>query len=571
MSPAGGTITFVDNSISNIKLIINPHRLNTPEQSGCPEFLSLSHSPRRRIASGRRNGPAVAASDAASPSPLDWEGLTAIATTSTATEASGKSLEGLDRRHGGPKWNFFQRWVASALDAAEDAFICKVLDRLRPLPETANPAVQIAGNFAPVVEQPVRHSLPVTGLIPSSLDGVYVRNGANPLLDPIAGHHLFDGDGMIHAVSLRGGAARYACRFTETERLVQERAIGRPVFPRPSASCTATRALHAWRPPDCRPLRLRRAAPVRHDRSPKLDPTSRELFSLSYDVVRKPYLKYFWFSASGRKSPDVQIPIDQPTMVHDFAITENFVVIPDQQMVFKLDRMLRGQSPVVFDGEKASRFGVLPRYAGDASEIMWVDVPECFCFHLWNAWEEPATGEVVVIGSCMNPPDKLFNESAGQSLQSVLTEIRLNPGTGESSRRPIVPPSAHLNLEAGMVNPGRMGRRTRYAYLAIADPWPKVSGLAKVDLSSGKVIKFVYGDHRYGGEPNFVPSHRQSAEEEDDGHVITFMHDERTSESELLIINAADMRLEASVKLPSRVPYGFHGKFINATDLESQA
>ncbi|CAA6671763.1 unnamed protein product [Spirodela intermedia] len=404
---------------------------------------------------------------------------------------------------------------------------------------------------------------------------------------------------MIHAVSLRGGAASYACRFTETERLVQERAIGRPVFPKAIgelhghsgiARLSTTPAAPAWLtlgsftsthacspcPRTTSPTRFRitpsgdlqtvgrydfdgqlQCAMIAH---PKLDPTSRELFSLSYDVVRKPYLKYFWFSASGRKSPDVQIPIDRPTMVHDFAITENFVVIPDQQMVFKLDRMLRGQSPVVFDGEKASRFGVLPRYAGDASEIMWVDVPECFCFHLWNAWEEPATGEVVVIGSCMNPPDKLFNESAGQSLQSVLTEIRLNPGTG-----------AHLNLEAGMVNPGRMGRRTRYAYLAIADPWPKVSGFAKVDLSSGKVTKFVYGDHRYGGEPYFVPSHRQSAEEEDDGHVITFMHDERTSESELLIINAADMRLEASVKLPSRVPYGFHGKFINATDLESQA
>lgn len=170
----------------------------------------------------------------------------------------------------------------------------------------------------------------------------------------------------------------------------------------------------------------------------------------------------------------------------------------------------------------------------------------------------------------MNPPDKLFNESAGQ-LQSVLTEIRLNPGTGESSRRPIVPPSAHLNLEAGMVNPDRMGRRARYAYLAIADPWPKVSGFAKVDLSSGNVTKFLYGERRYGGEPYFVPSRQQSTAEEADGHVIIFMHDERTSESELLIVNAADMQLEASVKLPSRVPYGFHGKFISSMDLQSQA
>lgn len=302
---------------------------------------------------------------------------------------------------------------------------------------------------------------------------------------------------------------------------------------------------------------------------PKVDPVSGELFALSYDVVQKPYLKYFHFSPGGHKSPDVEIPIAGPTMMHDFAITENYVVIPDQQVVFKLQEMITGGSPVIYDKTKKSRFGILAKNAQTASDIIWVESPDTFCFHLWNAWEEPETNEVVVIGSCMTPADSIFNECE-ENLQSVLSEIRLNLKTGESTRRPIVPASEQVNLEAGMVNRTRLGRKTQYAYLAIAEPWPKVSGFAKVDLSTGDVQKYQYGDQRYGGEPYFV--HKDpTSEREDDGYILAFVHDEKTWKSELHIVNAMNLQLEATVKLPSRVPYGFHGTFVNSEDLANQA
>ena len=516
-----------------------------------------------------------------------------------------------------PQWNFLQKAAAFALDMAETALVSR--ERQHPLPKTADPGVQIAGNFAPVPEQPVRHSLPVSGTIPDCINGVYLRNGANPLFEPVAGHHFFDGDGMVHAVTLNDGSASYACRFTETQRLVQEQKLGRPVFPKAIGELHGhsgiarlllfyarglfglvdhnhgtgvanagllyfNKRLLAMSEDDL-PYQVRiktsgdletvgrydfdeqlRSTMIAH---PKVDPVSGELFALSYDIVQKPYLKYFRFSPEGQKSPDVEIPIGGPTMMHDFAITENYVVIPDQQVVFKLQEMITGGSPVIYDKNKKSRFGILSKNAQTAEDIIWVESPNTFCFHLWNAWEEPETDEVVVIGSCMTPADSIFNECE-EKLQSVLSEIRLNLKTGESTRRPIVPASEQVNLEAGMVNRSRLGRKTQFAYLAIAEPWPKVSGFAKVDLSTGEIHKYQYGDLRYGGEPYFV--HRDpTSEREDDGYILAFVHDEKTWKSELHIVNAMNLQLEATVKLPSRVPYGFHGTFVNLQDLGNQA
>ena len=153
-----------------------------------------------------------------------------------------------------------------------------------------------------------------------------------------------------------------------------------------------------------------------------------------------------------------------------------------------------------------------------------------------------------------------------------------------------------MNLEAGHVNRHYIGKKSRYAYLAITEPWPKVSGIAKVDLTTrvcggheihdishinegdktldaSVVAKFMFKEGCYGGEPMFVPSYSDDTQgDEDDGYVLTFLHDEECGKSELLVLNAKSpcLDLVASVKIPCRVPFGFHGTFVTCKELQKQ-
>ncbi|KMT02492.1 hypothetical protein BVRB_9g204380 [Beta vulgaris subsp. vulgaris] len=536
-----------------------------------------------------------------------------------------------------PTLNPLQRLVASALDSIERSLILDQ-EKKNPLPKTVDPDIQLSGNYAPVQESTVQTGLQVIGEIPPGLHGVYVRNGANPMLQPSGAHHLFDGDGMIHAVHLApGNRATYCCRFTRTNRLVHEQKAGRNLFPKPVGELHGrtglirlglfyARAAIGLVDPS-RGIGVANAGIVyfngrllamseddlpyhvkinggdyndgvdletigRFDfdgqvncpliAHPKVDPNTGDLHTLSYDVLRKPYLKYFRFDKWGRKSREIPVSLPQPTMIHDFAMTENFVVIPDNQVVFKLSEMVLGGSPLKFDSNKMARFGVLPKDDSTGLRIQWIEVSDSFCFHFMNAWEEDEGKTVVIIGSCMSPADSIFNENDDPT-QIELCEIRLDLETGKSTRRVIV---SGINLEVGQVNKQMSGQKTRYVYMAIAEPWPKCSGIAKVDIVTGKITKFMYEHERYGGEPCFVPAtklstctnnddncdlgHNGDKDWEDEGWIMSFVRDENVERSELVLLRAKDMKQIACICMPSRVPYGFHGTFVHQHELSVQ-
>ncbi len=59
---------------------------------------------------------------------------------------------------------------------------------------------------------------------------------------------------------------------------------------------------------------------------------------------------------------------------------------------------------------------------------------------------------------------------------------------------------------------------------------------------------------------------------EDDGYLVLFVYDEGTQSSDFVVYDAKSFssKAVATVRLPQRVPYGFHGKHVNAAEFQSQ-
>ena len=96
--------------------------------------------------------------------------------------------------------------------------------------EANRASAYLQGNFAPVDDEIDVERLEVTGAIPPHLSGAFLRNGPNPVFDPLGDYHWFDGDGMLHRITLRDGVASYRNRWIATRGLAAERRAGRALY-----------------------------------------------------------------------------------------------------------------------------------------------------------------------------------------------------------------------------------------------------------------------------------------------------------------------------------------------------
>jgi carotenoid cleavage dioxygenase len=249
-------------------------------------------------------------------------------------------------------------------------------------------------------------------------------------------------------------------------------------------------------------------------------------------------------------------------MVHDFAVTRDYVLFPIFPLTFDLDRMGKIGSPFAFDASAGAHIGVLERDA-PVSEIRWIEAPVCFVFHYLNAWNEgqQVTFDAIDFAVAPNFPDPAGNLPGHAEAQGRLTRWRFDVGTGQLDREPLVDVAAEFPR---IDDRFAMGRH-RHGFLATASQRQRGDGglfheITHIDLESGHQQVWDAGFGSGVSEPVFVP---QYAGDEGNGWLLATVYEPERHTSSLVVLDAqavADGPV-ATVRLDHRVPFGFHGSW----------
>lgn len=455
----------------------------------------------------------------------------------------------------------------------------------RPFP--ADPFLQ--GNYAPWPMEGEIHDLVVEGEIPRELNGTLYRNGPNPQFAPRGKYHWFDGDGMIHALTVNDGKAHYRNRWVRTQRFRMEREAGESLFggladfansdPRaegvfPNAANTniiwhGGKLLALWEagpPHELDPHTLETIGPYDFagkllgpmTAHPKIDPETGELLFFGYSPF-PPYLRYYVANTKGEITRSEDIDVPAPTMMHDFITTREHVIFMVFPATFRFENFASG-SPIRWEPELGTKIGVMPRN-GDNADVRWFELDPCFVFHPMNAYSE--NGQVIA-DVCRFERLPLFDGAEAEGLSggdyARLTRWTIDLAGGVKEEQLDESP-----IEFPRLDERYAGLHYRYGYTGgqIGDPMDGgfFNGIFLYDHQTGRRRMHDFGQTSFPSEPVFVPRSPQAPEGE--GFLLAVVYRREENRSDLVILDATNVEAAplATVQLPHRIPYGFHGNW----------
>jgi carotenoid cleavage dioxygenase len=438
----------------------------------------------------------------------------------------------------------------------------------------------LSGAFEPVFDERDDADLTVHGEIPAGLHGVFMRNGPNPYFEPDPRYaYPFDGTGMIHAIYLQDGRARYRNRWVETDELRAEQRAGHRIYnstfsPSPHANLANTNIVHhggrylalyeGGVPYELDggirtvgPFDYRGKLPGVMSAHPKADPVTGELLSVAYDL-HGGMLTYVRASRSGQIDRVVPFPAPWAAIVHDVALTHRYLVVFVCPFVFDWSR--KGP-PGLWEPERGTKIALIPRDAQQAEQIRWIDAPPFFHWHTVNAFADGDRIEAVL------PWYDSFSLT-GHSSRLELHRLVIDTARG------VVRDEAMDDqpCEFGRVNDAWLGQRARYGYVGLRMPRPDekpeigaFEAIARYDLVNGSKTVHQFAPGVTVCEPVFVADPHGRGEQ--DGFIVTFAHESGSHAGRFVILDARQLDREplAVIELPRRVPAGLHGSWIPAS------
>ena len=460
----------------------------------------------------------------------------------------------------------------------------------------------------------------VEGKIPADIEGTFFRAVPDPAFPPFIedGGAILSGDGMISAIRIKRGKASCAMRFVGTARHKAEVAAGHALFgkyrnpytDRPEAKgvdrtvANTTPIWHAGRllmsKEDGHPYRvdprtletigsydfngkLRSATMSAHAR---IDPQTHEMFSFGYeaDGLASTKVSYFIVDKEGELRREQWFDAPYCALMHDFAITKNYVLFPVYPTTCDAARVRAGGDHWVHEPERESWVGVMPRY-GDVKELRWFRGPKgVFCFHILNAFED-ADGRIQ-LDQCMADVNvfPFIQRASGlnvspQDANGRLARwtIDLRKGSDTVTETVVGPPG-----DVPIIPARFQGRAQSHAWMLTMNPQmqgPPLPGgpvgvmfntLLRLDFTGRPPQSLALAANECFNEPVYVPA-------SDPAHggwllsVVNRQTGPAQFENALWVLAADDVSAGpvAKVAIPRRLRPQVHGWWVSAAELPS--
>ncbi|MGM4964000.1 carotenoid oxygenase family protein [Tardiphaga sp. 1201_B9_N1_1] len=455
-------------------------------------------------------------------------------------------------------------------------------------------------NLAPIPMECDAPFLTVVGELPRELNGTLYRNGPNPQFET-KGSHWFVGDGMLHAFHIENGRASYRNRWIHTPKFLAEHDAGRALYRgfgqkmpdapaslgNDSGAANTNIVFHAGRllaleeghaPTEIEPGTLKTLGYQNYSgriggpftAHPKIDPVTGEMNFFGYNArgIFSPTISFGAIDSSGIVTRFERFDAPYASMVHDFIVTENYLLFPILPITGSMDRARSGRPPYAWEPDKGSYVGVMKR-GGSADDIKWFRAEACYVFHVMNAWEE---GDRIIADVMQSEEAPLFTHPDGSPTDPAKSNARLCRWTFDLAANTDRFTRTYLDDVTGefpRIDERRSGLVSTQGWYACDNPAPGASnafsGITHVWRDGVRLGQYMLPLGDSISEPVFVARGKDAAE--GDGWLLAVVWRARQNRSDLAVFNATDVAAGpiALVQLGHRVPAGFHGNWVDAS------
>lgn len=455
----------------------------------------------------------------------------------------------------------------------------------------------LTGYWAPFGAEVDAPDLVIEGDLPQELNGVFYRNGPDPVYPPKPGdkYHVFDGDGMLYGLRIENGKASLKNRWVETAKFKQEKEAGKrlfgvfanPAFNEPGVNPMDynTGNTHIWPHAGKIYALMEGCPPIEIDPDtletvgnqtyggavqgpftahPKNDHETGEMFAFAHSAQGpgSTALRYNIIDKNHTVTKTEWVHQPYASMMHDFFVTENYVIFPCLPVTIDIGRAMQGKPVAAWEDEKPAAFGVMPRY-GTADEIKWIEVDPTFMFHCANAYEADGKLHVEVGATRRAPLMPNADGSAPPVMDTRQLLTRWSMGTTGEATDFKATVLGDVDMQFPRMDDRLTGKPYRYTYTNVASPSEsgRTDGFdcyARYDITDGSIDVYQPEEKTVFGEGVFVPRH--DAADPDDGYVLVFGWRKEANLSDFYVFSAGDIAGGpiATVRLPMRVPGGFH-------------